>query len=63
MDAELEQLEHRVEQVLDLCRRLSVGNARLRARIAALEDDNSDLADRISAATQRLEALMEQLPQ
>lgn len=63
MDAELAQLEHKVEQVLGLCQRLASDNWDLRARVEVLESDNRKLAAKIAAASQRLEALMEQLPQ
>lgn len=63
MDAELAQLEQRVEQVLDHVRRLAADNRELEARVALLEGENRKLAAKVAAASQRLEALMEQLPQ
>lgn len=63
MDAELAQLEQRVEQVLGLCQRLAADNRDLQTRVAMLEGENRKLASKIAAASERIESLMEQLPQ
>jgi uncharacterized protein (TIGR02449 family) len=63
MDAELAQLEQKVEKVLGHCQRLASDNWDLRARVEMLESDNRKLAAKIAAASERIEALMEHLPQ
>jgi uncharacterized protein (TIGR02449 family) len=63
MDAELAQLEHKVEQVLANSQRLAADNRDLQTRLTMLEGENRKLAAKIAAAAERLETLMEQLPQ
>lgn len=63
MDNELAGLEGKVEQMLVYCQALRVENDSLRSRVAELENDRSQLSDKIAAASQRLDELMAQLPE
>ena len=63
MDAELEALEERIRQAVDLCRRLRGENSDLRQRVAQLQNENRQLADKITSARERLEGLLEQIPE
>lgn len=63
MEAELTQLEDRVEQVLALCHRLKAENQSLRGLISELESERRRLSDKIDAAAKRLEELKEHIPQ
>jgi cell division protein ZapB len=63
MDDRLDTLDSKVEQVLALCQSLRSENHALRNRVAGLEGENRQLADKISSARQRLEALVTRLPE
>ena len=62
MEAELRSLEDKVTQVAALCQRLRADNHDLRQQLAAAQNDNKQLAEKIGAAASRLEALLSQLP-
>ena len=63
MDLEMEALEERIRQAADLCQRLRGENSDLRQRVAKLQSENRQLADKITAARERLEGLLEQIPE
>ncbi len=63
MDAELVALEDRIRQAVDLCARLRGENSDLRQRMVQLQSENRKLADKIVAARERLEGLLEQIPE
>lgn len=63
MDAELVALEERIRQAVDLCQRLRGENSDLRQRVAQLQIENRQLAEKITAARERLEGLLEQIPE
>lgn len=56
-------LEDKVTQVISLCDSLRAENSNLRDRIGQLEVEKRDLAERMTVARARLEALMDKLPQ
>ena len=60
---ELEALEIKIEQVLDLLHQARAENEVLKNRIAAADTERLDLRQKITAARQRLEVLMEKLPE
>ena len=62
MDAELRSLEDKVNQVVRLCQRLRSDNHDLRQQLATALNDNKQLAEKIGAASTRLEALLTQIP-
>jgi cell division protein ZapB len=63
MDAEMVALEERIRQAVDLCQRLRGENSDLRQRLALLQSENRQLADKITSARERLEGLLEQIPE
>ena len=63
MDAQMEALEERIRQAVDLCQRLRGENTDLRQRVARLQSENRQLAEKITAARERLEGLLEQIPE
>jgi uncharacterized protein (TIGR02449 family) len=63
MDAELVALEERIRQAVDLCQRLRGENSDLRQRVAQLQSENRQLVEKITAARERLEGLLEQIPE
>ncbi|GIX29096.1 MAG: hypothetical protein KatS3mg123_2977 [Burkholderiales bacterium] len=63
MDAELTALDEKIAQLVELCQRLRTQNSELRQKVAALEDENKRLRDRMAKARARLEGLVEKLPE
>jgi cell division protein ZapB len=63
MDAEFKSLERKLNQFVELCQRLRDDNQQLRQQLASAISDNKQLADRIGTATNRLESLLNQLPE
>jgi cell division protein ZapB len=63
MDAELRSLEDKVNQVAALCQRLRSDNHDLRQQLASAQNNNRQLAEKIGAATARLESLLTQIPE
>lgn len=62
MNEELGGLEDKVNQVIALCDALRAENHHLHDRVDALENEKADLAERMTAARERLEGLMDRLP-
>ena len=63
MDSELQTLEDRIRQTAEVAIRMRAENIDLRQRIAALENDNKRLAEKVVVAAARLEALLKKLPE
>jgi len=63
MDAEFKSLERKLTQFVELCQRLREDNQQLRQQLASAMSDNKQLADKIGTATNRLENLLEQIPE
>lgn len=63
MDTELAQLETQLEHLISLHTRLKADNTGLRARVTQLEADNRRLSAKLALATERLEALLDKLPE
>ena len=62
MEAELKSLEVKLAQLVKLCRTLREENHQLRQEAATALNVNRQLEDKISGATTRLEALLQQIP-
>jgi cell division protein ZapB len=60
---ELDALESKIAQVASLCSILRTENNSLRQRLAAAEAEKHGLAERMEAASGRIEQLVWQLPE
>lgn len=63
MDQDLSALEDRVRLVAELCQQLRAENSDLRQRMARLTSENKSLAEKINGAKDRLQGLLDQLPE
>ncbi len=62
MEAELKSLENKLGQLVNLCQQLRAENHQLRQEVASMLSAKRILEDKIGGATERLEALLQQLP-
>ena len=62
MENELKSLEGKISQFVALCQRLRADNHELRQQLAAAQNDNKQLAEKIGDAKTRLETLLTQIP-
>ena len=63
MEADLKSLERKLVQFVELCHRLRAANQELRQQLASAMSDNKELNDKIGTATNRLETLLQQIPE
>lgn len=63
MNTELEALEAKIEQVVALVHQLRAENEVLKNQIAAAESERLHLRQTMTVARERLEGLMEKLPE
>ncbi|MNC89897.1 hypothetical protein D3C83_59090 [compost metagenome] len=63
MEADLKALEQKLGQFVELCQRLRVDNQQLRQQLASAMSDNKQLSEKIGTATNRLESLLNQIPE
>ena len=63
MDADLKSLEQKLGQFVELCQRLRADNQQLRQQLASAISDNKQLNEKIGTATNRLENLLQQIPE
>ncbi|WP_308811297.1 MULTISPECIES: hypothetical protein [Nitrosospira] len=63
MESELSSLEEKINQFVRLCQQLRSENIQLRQQLASAASENKHLAEKISAAAGRLDALLTQLPE
>lgn len=63
MEADLKALEQKLGQFVELCQRLRVDNQQLRQQLASAMSDNKQLSEKIGTATNRLENLLNQIPE
>jgi len=63
MEADLKVLEQKLTQFVELCKRLRVDNQELRQQLASAVNDNKQLSEKIGTATNRLENLLNQIPE
>jgi cell division protein ZapB len=62
MEAELKSLEGKLAQLVTLCHRLRSDNHALRQQLATALNDSKQLAEKITQARNRLETLVNQIP-
>jgi len=63
MDADLKSLEQKLNQFVELCQRLRADNQQLRQQLASAVSSNKQLSEKIGTATNRLESLLNQIPE
>ncbi len=63
MEADLKALEQKLGQFVELAQRLRVDNLQLRQQLASAMSDNKQLTEKIGTATNRLESLLNQIPE
>lgn len=63
MDAELKSLEEKVSQLVRFCQRLRDENHALRQRLAAEQNENKRLHEKLDGARARLENLLDRIPE
>lgn len=63
MDMELSALEDKIRQAMELCRRLRDENRQLREQLADVESDRRQLTEKIDGARDRLEGLLQRIPE
>jgi cell division protein ZapB len=63
MEAEINALDDKIKQLLQLCQKLRKDNLALRQQLASAQNQSKLLADKIGAARSRLETLLEQVPE
>ncbi|MCW5620870.1 MAG: cell division protein ZapB [Burkholderiales bacterium] len=63
MEAELDSLDTKIAQLVQLCHRLRKDNTDLQQELAAAKSQNRELSDKIEAARARLEALLSRIPE
>lgn len=63
MEADLKSLEKKIGQFVDLCQRVRADNQQLRQQLAAALNEKRELEEKISNATNRLESLLNQIPE
>jgi len=62
MEAELDTLEAKLNQLVQLCHRLRTDNSELRQQLVATQSQNKQLMEKIEGARQRLEGLLSRIP-
>lgn len=62
MDTELKALEEKIAQFIQLSQRLRAENLGLRQNLAAAQNENRRLSEKIELAKRKLEALIEKIP-
>jgi cell division protein ZapB len=63
MEAELKALEDKISLLVQLCQRLRAENTQLRQEMAGVQNENHLLAGKIGATKERLEHLLQQIPE
>ena len=63
MEAELNSLDEKINQLVQLCQRLRKDNHELRQQLAAAQNESKQLTDKIESARARLENLLTRLPE
>ena len=63
MEAELDSLDEKINQLVQLCHRLRRDNHELRQQLAAATNESKQLSEKIENARLRLESLLSRLPE
>lgn len=63
MDADLKALEDKISQLLELCKAMRENNLELKHSLDRLQESESQLKAKIQQAGERLEGLIDSLPE
>jgi len=63
MEAELNSLDEKITQLVQVCHRLRADNNELRQQLAAAQNQNKQLTEKIESARTRLETLLTRIPE
>ncbi|MDR5172837.1 hypothetical protein IHQ56_13500 [Methylobacillus flagellatus] len=63
MNADLITLEEKLAQLISLCQLLRAENLELRQELVRSQDDNKQMKENMELASQKLQALIERLPE
>ncbi|MSQ19943.1 MAG: hypothetical protein EXR39_10370 [Betaproteobacteria bacterium] len=63
MENELNTLEERIREAVELCKRLRAENIDMRQRVLQLESDNRRLRDKVADAVGRIDTLVGKIPE
>jgi cell division protein ZapB len=63
MKEELDALDERIRQLIQLCQGLRKENIKLRQQVATAESANRVLVEKIAAARGRMEGLLDRIPE
>ena len=63
MDSELSDLEEKLDQLVQRLKALREENRDLRQQLATRTDEGARLAEKLTAAKARIEALLKQIPE
>lgn len=63
MEAELNTLEEKINQFVQLNQRLRAENVQLRQQLASALNENKQLAEKINGTKDRLETILGQIPE
>jgi cell division protein ZapB len=62
MEAELDALDDKISQLVQLTQKLRRDNTQLRQQLATAQDENKRLAEKVNSAKVRVETLLTQIP-
>jgi cell division protein ZapB len=62
MEAELNSLDEKISQLVQVCHRLRADNNELRQQLVAALNQNKHLTEKIESARTRLEGLLSRIP-
>jgi cell division protein ZapB len=63
MEAELNSLDAKITQLVQVCHRLRTDNNELRQQLAIAQNQNKQLTEKIESARARLESLLTRIPE
>ncbi|MDQ5888503.1 MAG: hypothetical protein RL210_2475 [Pseudomonadota bacterium] len=63
MKIELQDLEGKVQALVEMCQRLRAENNQLRQQLATSQNENARLNEKVSIAAERIEALLQSIPE
>ena len=63
MEAELNTLDEKISQLVQICQRLRADNNEFRQQLVAVQNQNKQLTEKIESARHRLESLLSKIPE